>query len=74
MLKIQTTTTNPIVVSFPDGSAKTFSDKEAAHNHFKNKIKSLENCIAHYLSESEKMTKELEILKAQEQQVKEYEE
>lgn len=57
-MKIEVRNTKVIDVEFPD-SRMTFSDKDALVNHLTNKVKSLQNCIAHYEKELIRLKVEL---------------
>ena len=58
-MKYKVLSTQPIEVTFRDGSKRVFADKQEIVNHFTNKTKSVENCIAHYEKELVRLKAEL---------------
>lgn len=58
-MKIEAINRTVLLVTFPDGQKREFSDKDALWNHLASQVKSRQNCIAHYKEEIKRLDAEL---------------
>jgi len=58
-MKFEVLVAYPISVTMRNGDTRVFPDKESLINHLTNKMKGIENCIAHYEKELARLRAEL---------------